>query len=115
MLFSNLLKNIIGIFCIAFLFNTQVVAQVSSNRMTCFDSVSNIGFNVHFQDSVVILELKGHTYRILYNNSYVSRRGERWSEYVNREIRVSTTLPYDKWVALWTVSSNENIAATYCK
>ena len=107
-------KTLVSVFFIACVLNINVLAQVSSSPMKCTDTIKNISFSVHFKGGEVLLELKSNVYRIPYEYSFVSRTGERWSVYRNREIDVSTTLPYDKYVDVITMSSGNSIATAHC-
>ena len=114
------LKMAAGVVCITCSFNTLVFAQVSSNQMECFDEKRRIGYTVHFRDNFVTLELKGSAYRLPHVNSYVSHSGVRWSVYKNSEIEVSTTIPYDRYVALYMGTGSVKeiglpIADAHCK
>lgn len=94
---------------------TQVVAQVSTNRLTCFDSAKRTSFTVHFQNNFVILELKGHTYRVPFDHYFVSTDGVKFSVYMNNAIDVTTTFPYRGTVHIYTRPSNALIAIADCK
>ena len=113
-----LLKNsklVVSAFIIASLLNNQAFAQVSSTPMKCNDVIANINFSVHFKGGEALLVLKGFTYRVPYTESFVSKKGERWSVYRNREIAVSTTAPYDKYVDIATMPTDTPIAGAFCE
>jgi hypothetical protein len=111
----NKLKLWAIITLVAGISTTQVFAQVSTQRLTCLDYTGRMSFEVHFQNNQVTLDLKGHTYRLPYNNAFVSKKGERWSAYANQEIWVLTTIPYDRYVTLQTPSGVGISSSFDCK
>ena len=108
-------KVVISAIFVMFVLNAQAFAQVKTGLMKCNDPSKNIDFSVHFKGSEVLLVLKGFTYRVPYTESFVSKRGERWSVYENREISVATTAPYDKYVDISTMPSGTPIAGAFCE
>jgi hypothetical protein len=100
--------------CFGLIFNSQVFAQIKSSNVSCLDEANSITYTAEFQGKTVILVLKGHTYRIPYVSSHVDSHGLRWSVYRNKEIHLASTLPYEKWVSLFTVNSKELIAFAHC-
>lgn len=107
-------KNTLVIFFLAFMINSHVFAQVSSNRMVCNSVQKNIQFIVRFNGNNATLELKGHTYQVTYRRSFISTDGERYSQYTNNEIIVETTFPYDTYVVLHNHQGN-HIAGAFCR
>lgn len=110
----NNLKIIIGFAFIVFFSNAQVLAQVQTFSVSCLDEANNITYTADFQGKTAILVLRGHTYRIPFSSSHVDVEGLRWSVYRSKEIHLSTTLPNEKWVGIWTAHSRELIAFANC-
>ena len=108
------IKIVLTIYFVTFVINSQAYAQVSSNRMMCFDSQTRIHFVTQFKGKFAILELKGHAHRLQYINSFISLEGDRWSVYQNNEIQIATSLPSKKYISIFTMPAHNLVADSFC-
>jgi hypothetical protein len=91
-------------------------AQVTSPLLNCVDIVkTNFQFTAQFNGQTAVVSFKGWTYDLRFRDAYVSPQGERWSYYENKEIRVGTTFPFDKYVVINSNSHHVSIASNHCK
>ena len=107
-------RKILGIALL--LLGLNVNAQVTSPLLNCLDDRRNFSFTAKFNGQTATLTFKGWKYDLPYKGAYVSKTGERTSEYGNHEIYVATTLPFDKWVIIqtWGAPPNHVIAGAFC-
>ncbi len=91
-------------------------AQVTSSLLTCNPPAGyGFPFTVKFDGTTVITTFRGVTYNLFYFGSKVDFEGKRWSEYLNAEIKVSTTFPLNNWVSIFIPSQERAIAGDNCK
>jgi hypothetical protein len=98
------------------LLSLNVSAQVTSPQLNCVDSLKdNFQFTAKFNGQTATVSFKGWTYDLSFKGAWVSPQGERWSDYENKEIKVSTTFPFDKYVDIETARPRSTIASSHCQ
>jgi hypothetical protein len=88
------------------------MAQVTTPTLTC--AGRGVPFTVKFDGMTTKVTFKGWTYTANYSRGFVGDSGERWSNYKNTEIEVSTTWPIDNYVAVYN-QWHEVIGSAFCR
>jgi hypothetical protein len=110
------MKKLTVAILMALTFNSY--AQMESPLLICEpDKVDNYGFSftAKFDDKTATVSFKGWTYSLPYSRASVSTTGERWAEYGNTELRVTTNYPLKKFVAIFVPDSIAPITRSNCE
>jgi hypothetical protein len=98
------MKKIILLILISTTFNA--FGQVTSPLLKCSSVQSNFfPFEAKFDGTNAQVTFKGWSHNLKYDRAFISTSGERWSTYVNAELELSTTFPYDKYVSIRTLGT----------
>lgn len=75
-------------------------------------------FTVKFTKSMAKLTLNGWEYEIPFIEYWVDNNGRHWSEYLNKNLRISTIYPQERMVLIFSNSTSSpphHIANGVCK
>ncbi len=87
---------------------TDAMAQISSNSWKCKPVDENLPyFEIKTEKNFVLVNLKGNTFKIPYDNFYIDKDGDKWDIYQNKHLRVGVianskyasigNFPYDSY------------------
>lgn len=103
------MKKIIWLF--AFCFAGHAHAQLTSAELACGPVFSGFTFTIQFKGSTAILNFNGDSHQLQFGRAWQTTQGEKWTDYVNDELIVSTSWPEEPYVAISLKNRKNSMAA----
>ena len=106
---TNELKNTLC--CLAFLLIGPSNAQLLSKELACGPVFSGFTFNIQFNGPTAVLKFDGDTHLLQFQRAWQTTQGEKWTDYVNEALLVSTSWPEEPYVAISLKNRKNSMAA----
>ena len=103
------LKHTLG--CLAFLFAGQSHAQLVSKELSCGPVFSGFTFNIQFNGPTAVLKFDGDTHQLQFDRAWQTMQDEKWTDYVNGSLVISTSWPDEPYVAISLKNRKNSMAA----
>lgn len=97
--------------CLSILGAFQVQAQLVTKVLTCGPVYSGFPFTIEFKGESAILNFKDETYALRFIRAWQTTQGEKWVDYGNPELVVSSSWPVEPYVAISLVNRKNSMAA----
>lgn len=97
--------------CSILLLAGQVHAQLISKELACGPVFSGVPFTIQFNGPTAALNLNGDQQALRFGRNWQTTQGEKWTDYVNDELVVSTSWPDEPYVAISLKNRKNSMAA----
>ena len=86
-------------------------AQLISPELGCGPVFSGFEFTIQFNGPSAVLKFNGDDHQLHFGRAWETIQGEKWTDYVNEELIVSTNWPHDPYVAVSLKNRKNSMAA----
>lgn len=93
------------------LLNGHAHAQLTSKELGCGPVFSGFTFTIQFNGPDAVLKFNGDTYSLRFGRAWQTTQGEKWNDYVNDDLIVSTSWPEEPYVAISLKNRKNSMAA----
>lgn len=97
--------------CMLFCFWNLAQAQLQSKPLTCGPVFSGFPFTIQFKGDSADLQFKDDSHQLRFDRAWQTTQGEKWHDYVNDELVVSTSWPDEPYVAISLKNRKNSMAA----
>lgn len=95
----------------ALIFTSQVHAQLNSPLIGCGPVFAGSTFTVQFKGESALLNYKDDVHQLQFVRAWTTTQGEKWVDYQNKELILSTSWPKEPYVAISLQNAKNSIAA----
>ena len=96
---------------LALVFATQAQAQLISPLIGCGPVFAGSSFTVQFKGETAILDYKDDVHSMKFVREWQTTQGEKWVDYQNKELVLSTSWPGEPYVAISLQNAKNSVAA----
>ena len=95
----------------ALFFTTQAQAQLTSPWIGCGPVFAGSPFTVQFKGDTATLNYKDDVHSLKFVREWQTTQGEKWVDYQNKELVLSTSWPGEPYVAISLQNAKNSVAA----
>ena len=95
----------------ALCFATQAQAQLTSPLLGCGPVFSGFSFTIQYSGPTAKLSFNGDDHNLQFVREWQTTQGEKWVDYQNKELIVSTSWPGEPYVAISLQNAKNSVAA----
>ena len=96
---------------LALFFTTQAQAQLTSPLIGCGPVFAGSSFTVQFTGETATLNYKDDVHSLKFVREWQTTQGEKWVDYQNKELVLSTSWPGEPYVAISLQNAKNSVAA----
>lgn len=100
-----------SILALSLLTGLSAYAQLNSKQLTCGPVFSGFPFTIQFNGTTATLNFKDDTHQLRFDRAWQTTQGEKWTDYLNDELVVSTSWPEEPYVAISLKNRKNSMAA----
>ncbi len=86
-------------------------AQLHTQPLSCGPVFSGFPFTVQFKGETASLTFKDETYELRFDRAWQTIQGEKWNDYRNDELVLSSSWPEEPYVAISLKNRKNSMAA----
>jgi hypothetical protein len=90
---------------------TQAQAQLTSPLIGCGPVFAGSSFTVEFKGDTATLNYKDDVHTLKFVRQWQTTQGEKWVDYHNKELVLSTSWPGEPYVAISLQNAKNSVAA----
>ena len=91
--------------------STQAQAQLTSPLLGCGPVFAGASFTVQYNGQVAVLNYKDETHSLQFVREWQTTQGEKWVDYQNKSLVVTTSWPLEPYVAISLQNAKNSVAA----
>ena len=96
---------------LALIFTAQAQAQLNSPLIGCGPVFAGSPFTVQFKGDTATLNYKDDVHSLKFVREWQTTQGEKWVDYQNKELVLSTSWPGEPYVAISLQNAKNSVAA----
>ena len=100
-----------AMWCLLWCLAGQAHAQLTTKELGCGPVFSGTSFTIQFNGPSAVLKMNDETHQLRFSRAWQTTMGEKWNDYVNEELVVSTSWPDEPYVAVSLKNRKNSMAA----